>query len=201
MASSSFALPVAHSISYPPTEKLGHNNYEMWKAQVLSAINGAQMAHTIDPNFVTPPKEIVKSTEKPMEKIPNPEYVTWFAKDQQVLNYILSSLSREVMSQVTTTTTAAGSWMAIEGMFAAQSRAHVINTRMALATTQKGTSTVTEYFTCMKTLTEEMASAGKKLDDEELTSYILAGLDIDLNPLVSAIAARVEPITQMTSFE
>jgi hypothetical protein len=39
------------------------------------------MAHTIDPNFVAPPKEIVKSAEKPTEKIPNPEYVTWFAKD------------------------------------------------------------------------------------------------------------------------
>jgi hypothetical protein len=46
----------------------------------------------------------------------------------------------------------------------------------------------------MKSLTDEMASAGKKLDDEELTSYILADLDVEYNCLVSSIAARVEPI-------
>jgi hypothetical protein len=35
-----------------------------------------------------------------------------------------------------------------------------------------------------------MASAGKKLDDEELCSYILIGLDAEYNSLVSSIAAR-----------
>ena len=113
-----------------------------------------------------------------------------------MLNYILSSLSPEIMSQVATTTPmAAVAWATIEGMFAAPSRARVINTRMALATTQKGTSTVAEYFTQMKALADEMASTGKKLDDEGISSYILVGLDIDFNPLVSAIAARVEPLT------
>jgi hypothetical protein len=66
---------------------------------------------------------------------------------------------------------------------------------MTLATTQKGSSTTIEYFAKMKSLADEMASAGKKLDAEELTSYILAGLDAEYNPLVSSIAARVEPIS------
>jgi hypothetical protein len=39
-----------------------------------------------------------------------------------------------------------------------------------------------------------MASAGKKLDDEELIFYILTGLDFEYNGVVSSIAARVEPI-------
>jgi hypothetical protein len=47
----------------------------------------------------------------------------------------------------------------------------------------------------MKSLADEMASVGKKLDDEELTSYILAGLDVEYNSLVSSITARVEPNT------
>ena len=106
MASSS-TPPSAHSIGNPPTKKLGRNNFEMWKAQVLSAINGAQMAYTISPTFVPPAKEIPKSVDKPTETVPIPEYATWFTKDQQVLNYLLSLLSREIMSQVTTTTTAA----------------------------------------------------------------------------------------------
>jgi hypothetical protein len=66
---------------------------------------------------------------------------------------------------------------------------------MMLAKTQKGSSTTVEYFAKMKSLADEMASAGKKLDDEELTSYILAGLDAEYNPQVYSITTIVEPIT------
>ena len=59
----------------------------------------------------------------------------------------------------------------------------------------------------MKTLADDMASAGKRLDDEEIASYILSGLAIEYNPVVSAVASRTEPITlgelftQLSSFE
>jgi hypothetical protein len=47
----------------------------------------------------------------------------------------------------------------------------------------------------MKTFADDMASARKKLDDEELCSYILASLDFEYNSLVSSIVARVVPVT------
>jgi hypothetical protein len=78
---------------------------------------------------------------------------------------------------------------------------------MALATSHKGISTAVEYIANMKTLANEMTSAGKKLDDEELCSYILDGLDVEYNSLVSSITARTESITlgelyaQLLSFE
>ena len=52
-----------------------------------------------------------------------------------------------------------------------------------------------------------MASSGKWLDDEEVVPYILSSLDIEYNPVVSAFAARTEPITlgelftQLSAFE
>jgi hypothetical protein len=45
---------------------------------------------------------------------------------------------------------------------------------MALATTSKGTSTISVYFANMKSLADEMAAAGCRLEDEELVSYVLA---------------------------
>lgn len=66
---------------------------------------------------------------------------------------------------------------------------------MALATISKGNSTINEYFVKMKGLVYDMASAGRKLEDEELVSYILTSLDLEFNPVVSVVAARVEPIT------
>jgi hypothetical protein len=47
----------------------------------------------------------------------------------------------------------------------------------------------------MKSLADEMASAGRKLEDKEIISYILTGLELEFNPIVSAITTRVEPIT------
>lgn len=59
----------------------------------------------------------------------------------------------------------------------------------------------------MKGLSDDMAAAGRPLDDEEIVEYILTGLDHELDPLVSALVAKVEPISlgelyaQLLSFE
>jgi hypothetical protein len=81
--------------------------------------------------------------------------------------------------QVVPAATTREAWEEIDNYFASQSRACVISTRMALSTVQKGNSTVAEYFAKMKTLADEMASTGKPLEDEELVSYILAGVDLE----------------------
>ena len=78
-----------------------------------------------------------------------------------------------------------------------QSRGRVINTRMALATAQKGSSTIADFFGKVKGLANDMAAAGKKLEDKEVASYILAGLDGTYDPVVSTISGRTaaEPLT------
>jgi hypothetical protein len=119
----------------------------------------------------------------------------------------VSSVSRNVLVQVVVLLTASDVWKHIETSYASHSRARVINTRMALATTQKGSMTAAKYVSKMKSLADDMAYTGKKLDNEELSSYILDGLDAEYNSLVSSIAARVEPISlgelysQLLSFE
>ena len=40
-----------------------------------------------------------------------------------------------------------------------------------------------------------MAAANTKLQDEEVASYILAGLDGSYEPVVSTIAGRTQPLT------
>jgi len=95
------------------TEKLAHNNHQMWRAQVLSALRGAQLVGFISASaqppaaFLPQPKD---SKNKDVAPLPNPEYETWIAKDQQVLKYLLSSMSREVLSQISTAVSAAAAW-------------------------------------------------------------------------------------------
>jgi hypothetical protein len=66
---------------------------------------------------------------------------------------------------------------------------------MALSTTKKGDMTISKYVAKMKALADEMASAGKRLDDDDLVSYILVGLDPDFDSVISVVSARVEPIS------
>jgi len=197
--SSSASLAAFFPITFLPTnEKLSRANFPSWRAQVLSALRGSQLAMFIHPGAEAPspflPREKGQEDSKEPPK-PNPEFEAWMAKDQMVLNYLFSNMSKEILGQVNSEDTVAGAWAAIEKLFASQSRARVISTRMALATANKGTSSIAEYYGKMKGLADEMTSAGRKLEDEELVSFILTGLDVDYDPVVTAVTARVELIT------
>jgi hypothetical protein len=151
---SSAALP---ALGYPVTEKLAKNNFSLWKAQVTSALRGAQMMGYVNGSIKASATTIPTSATD-ATPIPNPEFEQWEAKGQQVLNYLLSSLTCDILMQVSSGETACDVWTAIDAYF--QSQARVISTRMVLSTMQKGSSTVAEYYAKMKTLADEMASAG-----------------------------------------
>lgn len=137
----------------------------------------------------------------------NPAYGRWIACDQAVLGYLLSSLSREVLSSVVNCSTSASVWTTLSEMYSSHSCARKVNTRIALATTKKGVSSVAKYFAKMRGFADELGAAGKPLDDEEFVSFLLTGLDEDFNPLVTAVVARSDPITpgdlytQLLSYE
>jgi hypothetical protein len=102
---------------------------------------------------------------------------------------------------------AAEAWTVIETMFMSKTHTRAVNTRLVLVTTQKGSSTVTEYVAKMRTLGDEMAAAGRPLEDEELVEYILTGLDDEYDSVVSSIPARSKPVSvselysQLLAFE
>nr|XP_020165206.1 keratin, type I cytoskeletal 9-like [Aegilops tauschii subsp. strangulata] len=109
--------------------------------------------------------------------------------------------------QVATLQMPAEVWRTIHAMFAAQSQAQAINTRIELTNLKKGNMTMADYLGRIKSLTDEVASTAAVLSDPEIVSKILAGLDMEYNPVVSTLAARVEPITvqelysQLLSFD
>lgn len=190
------------------TEKLNKNNHALWQPQVLAAIRGARMEGHISGKTKAPDAEVdEKGPDGKTIKVPNPAYEEWFARDQQILGFILSSVLKEVFIQIAASQTAAQAWQGVADTSAAQRRARSVNVRLALSTTQKGAASITEYFTKMRSLGDEMAAAGKPLDDEEMTAYILNGLDIDYESIVSAVLNRENPISltdiysQLLSFE
>jgi hypothetical protein len=90
---------------FPITEKLNCSNHPMWKMQVLSALRGAELATFISPTAQPPAPflEPMKGEEKKDPPAANPNYAPWVAKDQQVLSFLLTSLSKEILRQIPTT--------------------------------------------------------------------------------------------------
>jgi hypothetical protein len=86
-------------LGYPVTEKLAKNNYSLWKAQVTLALRGVQMMGYVNGTTATPAKTVPTSATD-ATPITNPAYEEWEVKDQQVLHFLLSSLSRDILGQV-----------------------------------------------------------------------------------------------------
>jgi hypothetical protein len=74
---------------------------------------------------------------------------------------------------VTSDTTSAAAWSVLEEMFSSCIRAQMVNLRIALTTTKKGTAMMAEYFSKMKNHADDMAAIGQPLGDEEFIAYVL----------------------------
>jgi histone deacetylase 1/2 len=149
--STSAGAVLPSTFGHPVTEKLTKPNYALWKLQVLPAIRGAQLVRFIDGNSPAPPEEITTGTGADAKES-NPAYTVWLALDQQVFSYIVASLTKDVLKQVANCATAAQLWKTLEEMGASQTQARKVNTRIALATTKKGSMTVDEYIGKMRSL-------------------------------------------------
>jgi hypothetical protein len=164
----------------------------------MPEIRGAQLTGLLDGTDIAPSKMMAAANpdkEKEPLMVPNPEYRTWLSRDQKVLGYFLKSLSKEVLMHVLRMEHAAEVWKAVESMFASQSLSKVTNLRIALANTKKNNLSLSTFFAKMQGFADEMAAAGKPLADDELVSFLLAGLGSHYNSLVAALGVAKTPLT------
>uniref|UniRef100_A0A453RGX2 Retrotransposon Copia-like N-terminal domain-containing protein n=1 Tax=Aegilops tauschii subsp. strangulata TaxID=200361 RepID=A0A453RGX2_AEGTS len=184
---------VSHpSLSGQVIEKLSHTNYVLWRTQITPQLHGAGVFQYVDGTSPEPTKlQAAKDKDAKDTFVPNPLHPIWVREDQQVLGFLLSNLSKEVLVTVTTVTTTQALWTTLAGMYSSQSLSRVNNIRTSLINTQKGNQSAAAYFATMRGLADELAAAGKPIQDDELISYILHGLDQKYQPLASALDACV----------
>jgi hypothetical protein len=110
MASSTSTNPlVSHAIS----EKLSKNNFLLWKTQVLPIVCGARLEGFLTGASKAHEEFIITTSGDKEEKSVNPAHEAWITLDQQVLGFLLSSQSWEVLQQVTSCKNAAAAWKLI----------------------------------------------------------------------------------------
>ena len=187
---------VSLNLGSPPSEKLARGNFILWKTQVLPALRGAQVTGLLDNTDAAPPRMVeITKADKTTALEPNPLYGPWIAKDQQVLSYLLNSMSPEILAQVVGKDSTFELWTTVTNLFASQSQSRITNLRIAITNTKKGSMSSSAYMAKMKSLGDELAAAGRPVSDPEMVDYILAGLDRDYDSVVAAIGAVKNTIT------
>jgi hypothetical protein len=115
-------------------ERLTKANHITWKAQVLAVLHGARLDGHVTSAVTEPSQEVDGKEKEKTIKLPNPAYQEWYATDQQVLRFLFSLLSKEILPQVATKQTASDAWKEIESMFSSQTRARTVNTQHSSST-------------------------------------------------------------------
>ncbi|XP_062205198.1 uncharacterized protein LOC133907194 [Phragmites australis] len=149
-------------------EKLTRENYLLCKAQVMPFLYAGGYISLIEGTEPCPDGLLTVTSQ-----VPNPLYLQWVQRDRTVLGFLLSSLTREVLSQL---------------------HAKLMQISMQLANLEKGDMTGAEYFPKVQNLADMMASISKPLIDQEVIAYFLAGLEGDYDPLMATVTLRNDPI-------
>jgi hypothetical protein len=165
----------------------------LWQTQVLPEINRAHLFGYLDGSIEAADKEVrVKDKEGAEVKITNLDYSRWVAQDQAVLGFLVRNMGREVLTQMVGLRTSAAVWKAIMEMFSSQSQARVVQLRTRHNQYRKGDKIGQVYLDEIKGLSDEMAVAGKPLDNLDVILHILSGLDEEYDDFVAAITALIK---------
>lgn len=116
----------------------------------------------------------------------NPAYVVWQKKDVCLLRWILASLSEKLVSTVYGLETSKQVWTTLQTRFSSQSRSRISHLKRQLQTLTQGTKSCTEYLENAKNLANQLATAGKPVDDQDLISFLLGGLQSSYTPFVTS---------------
>ncbi|KAJ0962599.1 hypothetical protein J5N97_027721 [Dioscorea zingiberensis] len=192
---SSAGLLPTPSFNHLINVKLTRENYLLWKVQFMPYLRSQQLLGYVDGSTACPAKTVTQTMESGATQVPNPDYKVWLQQDQLVLSALLSSLSEEVLSQVLFFSTSYEVWQALERMFSSRSKARIMQIRLQLSTRQKKDMSVADYFNKVKQLADTLAAIGRPLEDEEIITYLLAGLDSEFDPLVTSVTTRTDAMS------
>lgn len=106
----------------------------------------------------------------------NPDYMSWQIKDQALISWLLSSVTKRILGTITSYITSRKVWTTLERYFASQTKARALQLKIQLQTTKKGSSSITAYYSKMKLLVDNLVATGNFVTDDDLILYILSGL-------------------------
>ncbi|KAA8538352.1 hypothetical protein F0562_027825 [Nyssa sinensis] len=174
--------------------KLDHTNYLLWVSELTPVLRSLDLFGIVDGSELCPPKFILESEGKEPTTI-NAGFTLWQPKDQYLLSWLNATLSETVLSSVYGLTTSRQVWTLLASRFASQSKSRVAYLKRQLQTLRQGTQPCSQFLQTAKSLADQLAIVGKPVDDDDLISYLISGL----NPSFHAFITSYSFATRQTS--
>ncbi|WMV25434.1 hypothetical protein MTR67_018819 [Solanum verrucosum] len=186
-----------NSVTQLPIKLAGSHNFSLWKAQVSMLMRGHNLYGHLDGTIPAP----AETTTTNNLTISNPDYVNWFRQDQLIQNAILASVDPTLAAIVAAATTAKAAWDSLHTAYANKSQTRIFSLRDRLARLTKESQPVTDYLNQVRSLCDELATAGAPVTNAELIIKTLTGLGPEYREISAAIRARDTPISYAELFE
>jgi hypothetical protein len=177
-----FTLP---NLTHFTSIKLEGPNYLAWTTQLAPIFKTHDLMGIVDGFEPCPPKFLPGDDGK---EVLNTAYSIWQKKDQYVLSWINVHLSESVLSTIYGLQTSHQVWTSLATKFASSTRSHVSHLKRQLQTLKQGSKTCSEYLKNAKSWSNQLAAIGKPIDDEDLISYIISGLNPSFNAFVTVFS-------------
>ncbi|MCI35366.1 retrovirus-related Pol polyprotein from transposon TNT 1-94, partial [Trifolium medium] len=132
-------------------------NFHLWRQQVEPYIN----AHALDDFLVSPviPPRFLTADDHATATL-NPAYRKWRQKDQMLMSWLQSTISREILARVLGSTHTFELWSKILNYFQKQLRARARQLRVELRSTTLADSSVQEYLLQIRLLIDNLVAIG-----------------------------------------
>ena len=134
----------------------------------------------VDGSEVCPDKHTIAGEKQ----VKNPEYVLWYKKDQLILSWIIATLTPNVLSTVYGLNTSCQVWSSLATRYGSQSKSRIAHLKRQLQTLRQESRSCSEYLQLAKSWADQLAAANKPVDDDDLISYIVSGLNPDRKSVV-----------------
>ncbi|KAH0765223.1 hypothetical protein KY285_001094 [Solanum tuberosum] len=180
-----------NSVTQLPIKLAGSHNFSPWKAQVSMLMRGHNLYGHLDGTIPAP----VETTTSNNLTISNPDYVNWFCQDQLIQNAILASVDPTLAAIVAVATTTKAAWDSLNTAYANKLQTCIFSLRDRFAFLTKESQPVTDYLNQVRSLYDELATAGALVTNAELIVKILTGFGSEYREISAAIRARDNPIS------
>ncbi|OIT20280.1 hypothetical protein A4A49_38442 [Nicotiana attenuata] len=180
-----------------PIKLSGSHNFATWKAQFSMLIHGHDLYGHLDGSTPAP----IPSTTFGTNTTPNPAYTLWFRQDQLIQNALMASVDPTIASTVAAANTSKQAWDSLHTAYANKSQTRIFSLRDQLGRITKDTTPITEYLQRIRSLSDELATAGAPVTNSELIVKILSGLGHEFREISAAIRARDTIVTYEELYE
>ncbi|XP_020678804.1 uncharacterized protein LOC110096967 [Dendrobium catenatum] len=171
---------------------LSSENYQIWRNQILKLFKANGFEEFLESMSAS---TLSGHDQNQENEDPNVRNANWILTDQNLAAAICSTISAPVLPYIMHLETSAEIWQALQTRFQSSSRSKVIQLKNELHNLSMNTLSMQAYLAEIRKLVDNIASAGAKMDTEDIILHIMNGLPASYQSFKTYIRTMQTPLT------